>query len=522
MKIRRRQAFLSSTSGAVAPTVALALAALIAVGGIGFDYARLVGMHSELQNAADQAALAAATQLDGKAGATQRAADAASNLVRNATLIATDDQTPGVGIATVTFYQDKAGTQVVTRDDSSSTDDALAHYVKVTVDGREVIYALTPVVDAVRSGYINATAMAGLGASICKMPPVMMCNPAETTDPDFDVDAYIGKGIKLVSVGSGGGAWQPGDFGYLDSGDGASGANDLRKALGWTDIPGDCTPGTGVDTKPGATVSVTAALNTRFDIYDANACVSGGDCPAAFNSTKDLVKKDGTNGNACTLGPQGWKVSDNPYLPSTTTPLSSNYPDAMGYPRDICHAVSSSGSCAGGVIGNGIWDIDAYFKVNYGAAPATWKTVTGLGSGSVAPYGVTRYDVYKWEMEHAGSALNGQTVLGPHLASGTGGNALYAHGAAYCAPPGVTPGGSTPDRRRVSIAVVNCVTNNVQGNSTNVPVQKWVDVFLVEPSVNRARTSAGDIYVEVIDQADASGDGTAGQVVQRSVPYLVR
>ena len=51
----------SDNSAAVAPTVALSLFALIGAGGIAFDYARLASLDTELQNAADQAALAAAT-----------------------------------------------------------------------------------------------------------------------------------------------------------------------------------------------------------------------------------------------------------------------------------------------------------------------------------------------------------------------------------------------------------------------------------------------------------------------------
>jgi Flp pilus assembly protein TadG len=146
MATKTLRSLLSCTSGAVAPTVALSLVGLIAAGGLAFDYSRLVGMHSELQNAADQAALAAASQLDGKAGATQRAAEAAANLVANSTLISNDADTPGVDIDSVVFYHDKAKTLVVTRDDASTTDDRLAHYVEVTVDGREVFYALTPIV----------------------------------------------------------------------------------------------------------------------------------------------------------------------------------------------------------------------------------------------------------------------------------------------------------------------------------------------------------------------------------------
>ena len=59
-------------TAAVAATVALSLFGLIAVGGIAFDYARMVTLDTELQNAADQAALAGVTQLDGLPGARAR------------------------------------------------------------------------------------------------------------------------------------------------------------------------------------------------------------------------------------------------------------------------------------------------------------------------------------------------------------------------------------------------------------------------------------------------------------------
>jgi hypothetical protein len=67
------------------------------------------------------------------------------------------------------------------------------------------------------------------------------------------------------------------------------------------------------------------------------------------------------------------------------------------------------------------------------------------------------------------------------------------------------------------------VANSVNGNSTNVPVTKWVDVFLVEPSYNRARTSAGDVYVEIQGETTVAGGGSAAaQTIRRDVPYLVR
>ena len=73
MSVRGRSFWLNE-SGATAALYALALPALVAIAGVGFDYARLASMDSELQNAADQAALAAVTQLNGQGGACLRAA----------------------------------------------------------------------------------------------------------------------------------------------------------------------------------------------------------------------------------------------------------------------------------------------------------------------------------------------------------------------------------------------------------------------------------------------------------------
>jgi Flp pilus assembly protein TadG len=515
MATKTLRSLLSCTSGAVAPTVALSLVGLIAAGGLAFDYSRLVGMHSELQNAADQAALAAASQLDGKAGATQRAAEAAANLVANSTLISNDADTPGVDIDSVVFYQDKAKTLVVTRDDASTTDDRLAHYVEVTVDGREVFYALTPIVSAMSSGDIDAAAMAGMGSATCKVPPVMMCNPAEFTDPDFTVANYIGKGIRLVA-NDGGGGYGPGNFGFLDNNAG-NGANIVKAALGNVAVPGDCVPGDDVTTQPGEMVSVLDALNTRFDVYANglnNPCgANNAGCPPSANARKDVVKAN----TGCAFQPGngnvGWKLPPSPYLPASSTAYdAATYPagglSPMGYPRDICHALSITGSCSGGRIGDGAWDRYAYFRsnsVNYPAVPTSTEMATMFGSSTP-----TRYQVYQYEMNNAATHLQPQAA-----------GSLTAHGAPICVTPGLAPGGTTPDRRRLSVAVINCTSEGVAGRTTDITVTRWIDVFLVEPSLPRARTEHSDVYVEVIEEAGSSGDGTVGQVVRRDVPYLV-
>ena len=107
---------LRSEKGSVAPTVALSLVALIGAGGLAFDYARLATMDTELQNAADHAALAGASQLDKKTGACARANAAIQTLVTNRTLLANDAGGMAVTIpseatcdatGSVRFYQDK-------------------------------------------------------------------------------------------------------------------------------------------------------------------------------------------------------------------------------------------------------------------------------------------------------------------------------------------------------------------------------------------------------------------------------
>ena len=517
----RRKNLTRSTSGAVAPTVALSLFGLIAAGGIAFDYARMASLDSELQNAADQAALAAATQLDGTSDARQRATGAVDNLIQNSTRFGNDDcgyaievggSVPSGCSATgsVVFYQDKAKTTVATSDQN-------ANFVEVTVNPRTAFFALTPIVEAFSSGLLSAKAFAGVGSAICKVPPVMICNPAEpinnsNTNYDFDANALVGVGLKLVT----GNATAPGNFGFLETGYG-SGAANLAQALGYNTPPGECMPTDGVDTKPGLNAVVMDALNTRFDLSTngANTCPTGGTCSPSRNVRKDLVK-----GNNCgTSGNQGWQESANPYRPTTTTPITSGYPDIMGHPRDLCHAISNSlsdsvaaGCTTGsGRIGNGSWDRNAYFQVNYGWDASTWQAQTGLSPNA------TRYQVYSWELANTATS---------DMQQNTGAN---TNGFSYpvCRAPGITPGGSNVDRRRISAAVINCEAHNLNGSETGVPVLKWVDLFLVEPSYQRRRgstvvTEATDVYVELIGEtASGTAGNTAGQVVRRDVPYLI-
>jgi hypothetical protein len=201
----------------------------------------------------------------------------------------------------------------------------------------------------------------------------------------------------------------------------------------------------------------------------------------------------------------------------------------MGHPRDICHAVDNSvaGACTGS-IGDGNWDRDAYFRTNYRRADNTyWTGGTGVGSwqhNTGLPANAKRFDVYMWEINNRDTVKDGVTVLGPRPSAATGATPV-SHGKAVCSPleghgAGVVPGGTMPDRRRFTVAIVNCLQQGVNGSASNVTVQEWVDVFLVEPSMGRNRTSASEVYVEVVGRA-ANSTTTSVQQVKKAVPYLI-
>ena len=521
-----------NSDGAVAPTVALSLIGLLAVGGVAFDYARMASMDTELQNAADQAALAAASQLDGEVGACSRAAAAARSMITNLTYMANE---PGgadaVTIANepacdatgnIRFYQNAAKT-------TAATTVLNAKFVEVQVNSRTAYYALTPIVAALSSGALNATAFAGLGEAICRVPPLMLCNPNETNDANFTIANYIGKGIRLVA-NDGGNTYAPGNFGFLDVGQG-NGAAALLAVLGRNGDPGDCASGTTVTTEPGNMISLRDAFNTRFDMYGSGlnqACGNTGTlCPPSANSRKDLLR-DGTGTNACEYvtgtGGKGWREAPNGYPPAvlataralTEAEIATLPP--MGYPRDKCHAVSITGTCAGGRIGSGDWDRYAYFRSHSLQTVKNYPEVTSVAAmntfltanfSSLTP---SRYQVYAWEMARAGTRLQAED----DAASG-----YRAHGSPVCLPPGVTPSATQIDRRVMSVAVVNCGAEGVAGRTTNVDVTKWIDIFLVEPTVARSRTENSDVYIEVVGETANATEQGAIQAVKKSVPYLI-
>ena len=509
--------FASDSSAAVASTFALSMVALVAVIGVAWDWTRMTALDSELQNAADQAALAAATQLDGKSDAIDRATDAANDLITNGSLMSNDGDGFELAVDSLIFYN--GYNQSTDTFGAVTSSDSAARAVRVFIEPREAVFSLTPVVGLFRSGGIGAQAAASLGSAICNTPPVMICNPLEgnADDDDFNPNNYVGYGLRLIADNDNG---APGNFGFLASGIG-NGASELSGALGYDSVPGNCVPGNGVTTKPGLNDVVFNAINTRFDlsINGANTCPTGGSCSSAPISRKDLVKTDASAAQ-CGITGQGWQQAaiGTRYVPPSARMLDAAERAAvkvMGHPRDLCHAWSEDGDCETddyGVIGTGEWDRNAFFEVNYGWSSAQWPLNTGLSANA------TRYQVYQWETARyeAGNLSSSEDIQSD--------GSKNAYATPVCRAEG------NASRRTMTAAVVNCAKQGVAGRTENVQVEYWMEFFLVEPSFSRkvagnssdTLTDANDVYVEVIRAVDVGGDGSAGEVVRRDIPYLIR
>lgn len=530
-------------AGAVAATYAIALTALVAIAGVGFDYGRMASLDTELQNASDQAALAGASQLDGRTNACSRASAAVTSFVANSTRFANDGSAPLVtfqneancdATGSIRFWQDK---EKVT----AASSDANARFIEVIVDARTARYALTPIVGAITSGQMTAGALAGLGSSICKVPPIMICSP----DPSQPFNADAKRGLGVVATGhstqssnQGGTAgtgsnntWAPGDFGFLQiQDDGTTGGRNakLLRALAYLNPPIDCVSVDNNRVSTGNPQGLYDAINTRFDIYDFNsngggnvlATCQNGDCPSAPNVVKDFTNSNPNQGaNACKIrqgggNGAGWALpsAGRELKPVTKTGATNatafddnGLIDVMGLPRDNCHYMSYNGTgfCAGGGtgrFGNGVWDRADYFRVNH--------TVGGAVDYPPDWTNISRYDTYLWE-------LNNNKV--------PNGNAANSQRGAPACFAGSPAGGR--ERRILTVAIVsNCAALN--GQSQPVQIDEFADMFLVEPSIDdprRYNAFKDAIYMEIIGKSRVAGSGTYNtQQVRRDVPFLVR
>lgn len=534
MTKRTLRTFWAEDRAAISPLYAVGILALVAVSGVGFDYGRLMALDSELQNAADQAALAAATQLDGGTDAMIRARDAASNTLAtagsayvNETRFANDGS--GRPITSLTFrffdgYEDDTMGNLITDDDEGAD----AEVVEVTVNSRRAFYALTPVVGAIASGPVIGRALAALESATCNVPPMMFCVPNDDDGvaiTSFPTEADVGKGLNLHMNANAADPWAPGNFGFLDIDYDYPNGTNPNHTLGFNEAFSGCS-GEVVESETGVRDPQADALNSRFDIYQQsmnnNSCQSGSGnyCPAE-NVRRDWVNIQSRNNvqpanlatQTCNASPASgntWNTIDNLPTSAGTGDILVR-PASQSFPRDNCFVDSSCvviGDTAASV-STPNWNASTYMALHH----------SGTSLSTAAPEG-TRWEVYQWEIENKATALPSPKVAGYYADRRNNGNYNVDLYCSYPQPAigtAVVPGGDQKDRRLLTVAAVDCT--GLHG-SQPVRILRWVDLFLVQPAA--VGGSDKEFFTEIVGPAKRGNDDSGFQYFGRKKAVLIR
>ena len=496
-----------------------------------------MALDSEMQSAADEAALAAATQLDGRAGAITRARDAVnsyfansnSNVV-NRTLLANDGGGSALTGVTFTFYTSfNSSTDTF---GAVATTDASAKVVEVGNQRPAGLLCLHPDRWRIRfgqhhrrcgcwaaSGDLQDPADDGLQTDRRRFSDRRRCRQGAVAATRLGRNVGTGH-VRLSRFWS-----------RRRHSAGPSGSN------GGID---ECTSGADVQAQQGNIASAPKYLNTRFDMYEnpltPTDCAGNGDkCPAA-NTRKDLVRIEthrfknvpqGTFAEArpsCSSSLASTNSGANPVitvgddwipLPATSLPATSQI---QGFPRDNCHNTGSSnstGTCAAGTM-----------AMKSGTCQGLEAAHPTVPSGLL-----TRYAIYQWERDNPGSGLqpllaNADDPATEGSCSGPAANRRCDYTwTNYCAYPSPIKGtyNATPkDRRLLTVAVVDCSADT--GGGHVFPVDRWMDVFLTEPSWDRdvPFTRASQIYSEVVGLATKPDGTNAFQFFGRQKAVLLQ
>ncbi|MDT8452507.1 MAG: Tad domain-containing protein, partial [Gammaproteobacteria bacterium] len=245
---------LAKAHGAILIMAAMILILLIGIAAFALDIGRLYVLHTEMQNAVDAAVISAAAELDGEAGARDRAKAAAAQDMLNhlahfsGKIELLEDLQSESGIFTFytwiggSFDSSELPSDCVETEpgkcDASGDDDA--SYVQIRLDpelfadsdGRyEIDLYFLPVlsvlgIETPTTASTKVTALAGSHYQVCNYPPMMICDPSEGGDVLNPGEMVV---LKEHST-----SWEPGTFGWLvptevaeDPNDDTSGVNEL-------------------------------------------------------------------------------------------------------------------------------------------------------------------------------------------------------------------------------------------------------------------------------------------------------
>jgi Flp pilus assembly protein TadG len=427
-------------SGGIAIYTALVMTAMVGAGAVAVDVGRMVVLQTQMQNAADSAALSAVTQLDGTSGARTRAQTVAQTTVQNMSGLSTGGTLP---VSTVQFFSQVSPSDVV------ATNDLTAFFVRVTLTPQSIDALSAPLLRLISSGSVSgsvtlgATATATTAPIICNAPPFMICDPSETSGASADVRDPANIGRQMLIKPGGGGGFAPGNFGLLCVPDGAGGT--------------DC----GASAINEAIASVTPA-----QCYDRLVTTATG------SKTNEI--RNGVNARFD-------KGTNTPHNPAG---------NVVNYPRDP----DISGSV---FYGNGSWDATGYWMAKHSGAPLP-AALTGASRWQVYLYELNKPFARngKRTIFPAPSPLpSGYTLVTPPAAAvPVAASPSNASDNNFDGVPETTPV-SDPKRRVVQAAILQCNALGVSGSHEYPTYGRYVELFLTETVPGPPNA---DIYGEIL------------------------
>jgi len=452
---------MKAQKGAYLAFMTLLMAALIGLGAFSLDLGRLFVLRSEMQNAADSAALASAFELNYKPGARSRAEASARYSLQHHSRFAETDELLGSHI-TVEFFCaigsefDPSAAKIssfcsngyVGGRSIASTDEE-ARYVRVSMvpseEGRtySLGFLFAPVLNASAEGsraYLTASATAGRNFFICGFSHMMICNPFESIGLNLQDEVEPGQQFMLNTKGE---AWAPGNFGFVQAFEKkGGGAGAVSQYLADENAAG-CNRSIFTTSTGQMTQSTASGLNTRFDNYSP---------PSPFNRAS---------------APDNWPPA----------------PNVINYPLDQTWRVEDSR------YGYGDWNRDTYFSTYH-----DWQLYTRPPGWSE----MTRWEVYNWEISE--SKLPSRSPLD---AGNTDNNYDGIPDPDHLYMGASPPAQSVPERRLISAAIINCTAQEITGSKSFsvIPPDGFAKLFLTQ-TVGSPPDST--IFAEYVSWAEAA------------------
>ncbi len=462
----------------------LTLPAFVGIALIVIDIGRANNLHYDIQKSVDSLALAGAAELDGSPTAIIRADAAITGLLVNRSRFS-DGGDVTINMANVSrrYLTDIPASDNTPIDASyTTTNPLLAVFVEVTANPQPYSTIFPIQIGATSQPLdIGGQAVAGFTSGVCDYTPMFICNPYENEPGGISIEDVIHdtalqrKQIELRQQGGGSSQAFAGNFGFLESPTSTNqGANGLREMFAGVNPPA-CFSGRGVLIKPGFKATVTDAVNVRFDIYDGpmNSNKNDSNYRPARNVRKGY---DYTGGNEC---------NSNPSTVAT---------DFMSLPRDANFV-----DIQGGAIGDGIWDFDGYWGVNFNHGATPIAAPNGWSNANLP----TRYEVYRYEVDN--NLMASLSVGGED-------------GAPGCYSQSPTTLSDDPDRRLVYGAILDCEALEAEGKISGshqepLPVRAFGSFFLTEALEKGLGSLPGEhdnqtFRVELTDLTGPDGDGS--------------